>query len=137
MNKIVATIGAMMCFLLLSDGGVAQAQAPNPSPVNVLYAASGYAYGNGTYYVALRRSVPQTWGDALEWYGRAQADSFDVGTRPAVGAIAWTGAGYFGQVGYVEAVIGDKVTISEMNFNGNWNRVTTRTAPASSFRYIY
>jgi surface antigen len=29
------------------------------------------------------------------------------------------------------------VTVSEMNYNGNWGRKTSRTVPASSFRYIY
>lgn len=36
------------------------------------------------------------------------------------------------------AANGAQVEISEMNSEGGgWNRVTTRTAPASSFKYIY
>lgn len=99
--------------------------------------ANGYAYGYCTYYVASRRGVPGNWGDAVSWYGNAAASGYGVGSTPAPGAIAWTGAGYYGHVAYVESVSGNMVTVSEMNFNGNWGRVTSRTVPASSFRYIY
>ena len=99
--------------------------------------ANGYAYGYCTYYVASRRSVPGNWGNANAWYYNAQASGFSVGSQPVPGAIAWTGAGYYGHVAYVESVSGGMVTVSEMNYNGNWNRVTSRTVSASSFRYIY
>ena len=99
--------------------------------------ANGYSFGYCTYYVASRRSVPSNWGNANAWYYAAQASGFSVGSTPVPGAIAWTGAGYYGHVAYVESVSGGMVTISEMNFNGNWDRVTSRTVPASSFRYIY
>jgi surface antigen len=99
--------------------------------------ANGYAFGYCTYYVASRRSVPSNWGNANAWYYNAQASGFSVGSSPVPGAIAWTGAGYYGHVAYVESVSGGMVTISEMNYNGNWDRVTSRTVPASSFRYIY
>jgi surface antigen len=116
-------------------GNVLAAIAPHLTP---FYGGSnGYAMGYCTYYVASRRSIPSNWGNANQWYYNAQASGFAVGSTPAVGAIAWTGAGYYGHVAYVEGVSGSTVTISEMNFNGNWNRVTSRTAPASSFRYIY
>lgn len=96
-----------------------------------------YAYGYCTYYVASRRGVPGYWGNANQWYYNAQASGYSVGSTPVPGAIAWTGAGYYGHVAYVESVSGGMVTISEMNFNGNWNRVTSRTVSAGSFRYIY
>lgn len=139
MKKLVAVIGAMMCLSLLSGVGVAQAQTPTPSPGNVIHTTSGYAYGYGTYYVASRRSIPQTWGNAREWYARAQADGYAVGTRPAVGAIAWIANDNLGlgHVAIVETVSGDFITVSEMYSNGNWNRVTFRIVPANSFSYIY
>jgi len=77
------------------------------------------------------------WWNANAWYYNAQASGFSVGSQPVPGAIAWTGAGYYGHVAYVESVSGGMVTVSEMNYNGNWNRVTSRTVSASSFRYIY
>jgi surface antigen len=99
--------------------------------------ANGYAYGYCTWYVASRRSVPPYWGNAADWYYNAQASGFSVGSVPEVGAIAWTGAGYFGHVAYVVGVGNGTVTISEMNATAGWGRVDTRTVSASSFRYIY
>ena len=100
---------------------------------------NNYAYGQCTWYVASRRPTPTNWGNANTWYYRAAAAGRRVGSIPAVGAIAWTSAGRYGHVALVERVSADgrQVTISEMNYNGNWNRITTRTVPASYFRYIY
>ncbi|MBI2798655.1 LysM peptidoglycan-binding domain-containing protein [Candidatus Saccharibacteria bacterium] len=98
---------------------------------------NGYAYGYCTYYVASRRNVPNGWGDARYWYGRAGASGFATGSAPRAGAIAWDQRN-INHVAYVESVNGDgTITVSEMNFNGAWNRVTWRTAPASQFLYIY
>jgi surface antigen/LysM repeat protein len=98
---------------------------------------NGYAYGYCTYYVASRRSVPGNWGNASAWLYNAQASGFSTGSVPVPGAIAWSGAGYYGHVAYVESVSGGMVTVSEMNFNGGWNRVSSRTVSAGTFRYIY
>ncbi len=100
---------------------------------------NSYAYGQCTWYVASRRSVPSNWGNANSWYYNARASGFGVGRKPVTGAIAWTAVGYYGHIAYVEGVSpsGDMVTVSEMNYNGNWNRVTRRTVPASDFLYIY
>jgi surface antigen len=97
---------------------------------------NGYAYGNCTYYVAAKRSVPRGWGHARTWKPRAEASGYKTGNVAAVGAIAWTPFGRYGHVAYVEAVNGNQVTISEMNYV-RWNRVNTRTVPAGSFQYIY
>ena len=101
--------------------------------------ANGYSYGYGTYYVATRRNVPPNWGNANMWYAHAQAAGYKVGDTPKKGAIAWTDRGPYGQVAIVEDVSADgtQVVISEMNGKGGWNRVTTITALASSFKYIY
>lgn len=98
---------------------------------------NSYAFGYCTWYVATRRAIPSFWGNANAWYSNAQISGFSVGATPRPGAIAWTGAGYYGHVAYVESVVGGNVIVSEMNWNGNWDRKTFRTAPASSFRYIY
>jgi N-acetylmuramoyl-L-alanine amidase len=111
--------------------------AAAPALTKFAFSGNGYSRGYCTFYVASRRAVPAFWGNANSWYYNAQASGFKVGSTPIPGAIAWTGAGYYGHVAYVESVSGSMVTISEMNYNGNWNRVTSRTVPASSFRYIY
>jgi surface antigen len=120
-----------------SAPAVASATAFHPTLTHFEYSGNGYAFGYCTYYVATRRNVPSDWGNANQWYYNAQASGFSVGSTPIPGAIAWTGAGYYGHVAYVESVSGSEVTISEMNYNGNWDRVTERTVPASSFLYIY
>ncbi len=98
---------------------------------------NSYPRGQCTWYVASRRSVPNNLGNANSWYYNAQASGFGVGRKPVTGAIAWTAAGYYGHLAYVEGVSGDMVTVTEMNYNGNWNRVTRRTVPVSDFLYIY
>lgn len=128
-------MAVLTSFSLGLGSGIANAQVLVPS-TEVAPQAWGYAYGYDTYYVAQRRSIPQTWGNAREWYSHARADGFLVGARPAPGAIAWTAEGALGHVAYVEGVSGDFVTMSEMNFDG-WNRFTFRTVPASLFLYIY
>lgn len=97
---------------------------------------NSYSYGYCTWYVASKRAVPGGWGNANSWYANARAAGVGVGTVPRAGAIAWTSAGYYGHVALVESVQGNMVTVSEMNYNG-WNRISSRTVPASSFRYIY
>lgn len=99
--------------------------------------ANGYSYGYCTYYVAGRRYVPGGWGNARNWYYNAQFAGYAVGRTPAVGAIAWTPAGYYGHVAYVEQVNGDQILVSEMNYAG-WNRITSRWVHYSNFGgYIY
>jgi len=115
----------------------AAASSGAPQLTQFAYSGNGYSFGYCTYYVATRRNIPSNWGNANQWYYNAQASGFKVGSVPVPGAIAWTGAGYYGHVAYVESVEGSDVTISEMNFNGNWDRVTERTVPASEFLYIY
>lgn len=115
-----------------------QAQSTAPAKVSLAPGSrnNGYSYGYCTWYVASKRAVPGGWGNANSWYANARAAGIGVGSDPRPGAIAWTGAGYAGHVAYVESVNGNMVTVSEMNYAG-WNRVSSRTVPASSFRYIY
>lgn len=98
--------------------------------------SNGYAWGNCTWYVASRRQVPAHWGNARNWYYAARAAGWPVGDKPAVGAIAWTPAGFFGHVALVEQVRGNQVLISEMNYTrvGLYHQ---RWVNASEFRYIY
>ena len=100
--------------------------------------ANGYSYGYCTWYVAAKRGVPSNWGNASSWYYNAQRSGFGVGGAPQAGAVAWEkGIWGAGHVAYVEGASGGMVTVSEMNYNGGWNRVSRRTVPASQFLYIY
>lgn len=137
-KPVVAPVAAPVQVASRNTGYVASA-ATTSAPSLTHYSGGGNSYATGycTYYVASRRSVPAFWGNASSWYYAAQSSGFSVGSAPAPGAIAWTGAGYYGHVAYVESVSGGMVTVSEMNFNGGWNRVSSRTVPAGTFRYIY
>lgn len=137
--------------IIIPDGQIQEAPKPAPAAVTRLASNVGsvlpsysfvgngntYAWGNCTWYVASRRAVPAFWGDARSWYYNAQYSGYGVGSMPRVGAIAWTGAGWYGHVALVESVSGNDVTISEMNYGGNFGRVTYRTVPYSAFLYIY
>jgi surface antigen len=113
-------------------------------------AGNKYAFGNCTWYVyerrmQLGRPVGSFWGNAATWAMYAQSAGYDVGKTPRVGAVAQWNAysdsytGYAGHVAIVESVNSDgSVTVSEMNYAGNFNRVTSRTLNAGSVsNYIY
>ena len=116
----------------LSEGQIAimpsvQAQGPKST------AGNSYYVGTCTWYVKnMRSDIPNSWGNASEWYASAQADGYSVGSQPKVGAIAWTS----GHVAYVAGVNGNNVTIKEMNYAGVAG-VNTRTVHKSQFLYIY
>jgi surface antigen len=119
------------------DAVLAREQAVVPS-IQATGAVEGntYAYGWCTWYVKNRRpDIPNSWGNAYEWYWRAQSMGWATGTTPRPGAIG--AAVNYGHVVIVESVNGDgSVNISEMNAVG-WNRISGRTTPASEFVYIY
>ena len=100
------------------------------------YTASGYAYGQCTWYVSHRRPIPQNWGNARDWLARSKAAGFTTGPNARPGAIAQTTVGRYGHVAYVEKVENSQVYVSEMNYVG-WNRISYRWAPEGSFSYIY
>jgi surface antigen/LysM repeat protein len=99
-----------------------------------------FPYGYCTWYVYNRKPVPWL-GNAIEWFGQAQAYGWATGQTPKPGAIMVTTESYFGHVAYVESVApdGSSWTVSEMNFTG-WGIVDTRTirrgyAPVLGFIY--
>lgn len=96
-------------------------------------ASSGwYPYGQCTEWIARNRSVGQ-WHNASQWLREARADGWATGSTPVVGAIAWES----NHVSLVTSVNGDgTITVSEQNYKG-FGVVSTRTAPASQFSYIY
>ncbi len=110
-----------------------------------LAANDAYAFGNCTYWVALLRAqagkpIPNTWGNAITWATRAQADNYQVNQTPTSTAIMVdvNAPGGLGHVAFVENVNlqnGDW-TISEMNRVG-FDEVDTRVMPASSASSYY
>lgn len=107
--------------------------------VNTVSTARGSSAGN-TYYKGyctwhvknMRPDLPNMLGDGGSWVANAAAQGIPTGSEPRVGAVAEEP----GHVAYVTAVNGNTVTVSEMNYVG-FGVQSTRTAPASSFTYIY
>lgn len=104
-------------------------------------ATGGYSfpYGYCTYYVAQKRTI--LWrGNAITWLSGARAAGFVTGNIPQVGAIMVTSeGGRTGHVAYVDAVSGDQITVSEMNYSG-FGKITSRTISSSYgaiMGYIY
>ena len=94
--------------------------------------------------VQLGLPVGSFWGNAATWAMYARAAGYRVDNTPSVGAIAqWNayqgGSYYAGHVGIVESVNSDgSITISEMNYLYNFNRVTSRTiSPSSVSNFIH
>jgi surface antigen len=75
--------------------------------------------------------------NAKGWGSRAAALGYAVNSAPAPGSVAWSTAGRYGHVAYVEAVNGGSVYIEEYNHFGN-GTYDARTVPASTFTgYIH
>jgi len=83
-----------------------------------------FPYGWCTYYVSLKRCIPWR-GNAGTWCWQARRYGFATGRTPQPGAIIVTRESWWGHVGYVEKVSGNKVLISEMNKVG-WGRISQR-----------
>ncbi len=108
-------------------------------------AGNRYAFGNCTSYAYERRGelgrpIGSFWGDGGSWAYSAQAAGFTVNNTPKPGSIQVT-YGSPGHVAIVESVApnGD-ITLSEMNYGGNFNRVTSRTmsaGQAQGYGYVH
>ncbi len=90
---------------------------------------NGYPYGYCTYYVAVKRSVPTSWGNAGQWLSSAKRAGYSIGSEPVPGAIVITSESWWGHVAYVESVNGNSFTVTEMNYNG-WGVTSSRTMSA-------
>ena len=90
-----------------------------------------FPWGYCTWYVATKRHVP--WGGhAKYWLANAQSYGYRVDNTPSVGAImVTTEHRYYGHVVYVEAVHGNMITVSEMNYVG-FGIKSVRTISAGS-----
>lgn len=88
--------------------------------------ANGYPYGYCTYYVAARRAMPTSMGNAKNWLNSARSRGMATGSTPAPGAIVVTSESWWGHVAYVESVNGNSFTVAEMNYAG-WGVTSRRT----------
>jgi surface antigen len=91
---------------------------------------NGYPYGYCTYYVATRRAMPTSMGNAKYWLSSASRAGMATGYSPAAGAIVVTSESWAGHVAYVESVSNGYITIAEMNYHG-WGVVSRRSIPAN------
>lgn len=116
--------------------------AQSPAPTVDLY-----AWGNCTWWAAMRRSqvgqpIPNSWGNAASWAYRAIRDGYVVDHHPAPGAIMQlAGTDYgLGHVAFVEGVDPDGTWhISEMNVLG-LDLIDNKTEPpaaAANFYFIH
>lgn len=90
-----------------------------------------FPYGYCTYYVSQKREIPWS-GNAITWLAGAKSFGYATGSEPKPGAIMVTSeGGRTGHVAYVEAVNGDQVTVSEMNYAG-FGVISSRTISANA-----
>ncbi len=92
-----------------------------------------YDYHSCTWHVKSRRpDLPNNLGNADTWFINAQAQGIPVGSKPKAGAVGQQG----GHVVYIEKVKGNRVYLSERNYDWNGS-YRERWANASDFVYIY
>jgi len=147
-RKSLAAIAAPTAPVATNAPSTATAQpketvnAPAPQTASTYRGSSAgntYASGYCTWYVKERRGdLPNMLGNGGAWVSNAAAQGIATGSSPRAGAVAEQP----GHVAYVESVNGDgTVNVSEMNYRGSpgggFGKVSYRTAPASSFTYIY
>lgn len=99
-----------------------------------------YAPGQCTQWAWYKRQDLPLLGNANAWARNAAAAGYVVNRTPSAGAIFQTTAGWYGHVGYVEAVNEDgSIVVTEMNYGVPY-RVIRSTIPASAvgnFNYIH
>ncbi|MFR0558004.1 CHAP domain-containing protein [Pseudoscardovia radai] len=110
---------------------------------------NSYPYGQCTWWAYVRRHqlglpVGSYFGNAMSWAASARALGYSVDNNPQAGDIVVFAPGQagasttYGHVAIVEAVIGDKIVISEANSGGALGQATSRTlANIHDFTYIH
>ncbi len=98
-------------------------------------AGNNYSYGYCTWYVANRRYVASSLGNASQWPYNAPRAGMAVSNSPVAGSAGVTKSG--NHVVYIERVDGGTVYYTEMNGPAGWGKVNSGSAPASNFRYVY
>ncbi len=113
----------------------------NIEVVGYFYNIGGGQCVNWAYYMRPDLHDLYGWslGNANTWAARATKSVVD--RTPSAGAIFQTSSGWYGHVGYVEAVNADgSITVTEMNYSYVPYRVIRATIPASAvgnFYYIH
>ncbi len=83
--------------------------------------------GQCTRYIASKLTIP--WGgNAKTWLNKAESMGYETSESPKAGSVVVTSEGPYGHVAIVEEVKGDKMVISEMNYQG-WGKLSTREVP--------
>lgn len=104
-----------------------------------------YPIGQCTWWVAIHRPdlpfFPGRSGDAMNWAKSAASQGFPVGKMPLVGSVAvfqphQYGAGPFGHVAMVLAVLGGKIRISEAGLSAGGGH-DSRTISSRGLQFIY
>lgn len=80
--------------------------------------SNDYEWGNCTEYVASRKLVPNSMGDANQWSYALESIGYTVSSTPIIGSIAQSTGGVYGHVAIVTAIDGDRVKVSEANVVG-------------------
>ncbi|MCO4328532.1 CHAP domain-containing protein [Staphylococcus hyicus] len=80
-----------------------------------------YMQGQCTYYAFERRKelanpIHNYWGNGKQWHINAREQGFHVTSTPKVGAILVSQEGPYGHVAIVEAIKGNAIVVSEMNW---------------------
>lgn len=141
---------------LIIPEGVKSSPAAAPTPTTTAVATAGptitassaipfiggrpgsgnnYAYGYCTWYVANKRYIPPSMGNAYSWPYSARRLGMTVSGSPRAGAAGVARRG--NHVVYIERVEGGTVYYTEMNGPAGWGRVNSGSAPAGNFTYIY
>jgi surface antigen len=146
-----SAMALILCLPILAVLSITNASALSQAGITLYngpaYPGDEYAFGNCTYWVALRRAqigepIPNTWGNAATWAINAILDGYKVDHQPSYGAIMQTpnAAGGLGHVAFVEAIEANgEWQISEMNVVG-FDEVDNKTLPLSaaiSYSFIH
>lgn len=100
-----------------------------------LSADNTYDWGNCTWYAKSQRpDIPNTFGNASNWFYAAQTAGMATGWSPQIGAVAWYR--YGNHVAIVKQINGDQILLSEMNVLG-LNVISQRWVSTADYGYIY
>ncbi len=111
----------------------AQTRSSSPaSTVTASNAGNSYAYGYCTWWAKSKRpDLPNQLGNAGRWLSSAQSSGLTTGHTPKAGAIVVTSESSIGHVGFVEAVEGSEIVVSDMNMIG-WGKISKRRMSANA-----
>lgn len=85
-----------------------------------------YPFGYCTWWIKNKRQdIPNNLGDARNWLTNAPKAGLQVTSQPTVGGIVVTNESPYGHLAYIEAIRGNNLIVSEMNYAG-WGKKTQR-----------